>query len=52
MKILNLVVAILYSVFLLLILGSTTDSETAVGILILSAPVVVNWISFAYWPKI
>ena len=49
MKTLNLVMAIIYTVFLSLLALSGImdgDSELVVGTLMLSAPTVVNWITY------
>ena len=52
MKIANLVVAIIFSVmyFAFLTAGLVDgDDEIVLGILIISPPVILNWISFANW---
>lgn len=50
MKKLNLVVAIIYTVLLsLTVLNITDDVETLIGVMLISVPVVVNWIT---WSKL
>jgi len=54
MKILNLVIAIMYSIFLgiFLLQGlGTGDVELALGVILLSGPVAVNWINFFHFRK-
>ena len=51
MKVLNLVMAIVYTVIygiILLIAMSDSDMETVIGLILLSGPVVVNWITWSY----
>lgn len=52
MKTANLVIAIIYTVILASILAGSTDTETTVGVLLLSLPVIMNWISYSKWPKV
>lgn len=51
MKTANLVVSIIFSVILGLVLLYAEDVDTVIGVLMFSAPVVVNWMSWAKWPK-
>jgi hypothetical protein len=47
MKTLNLVMAIIYTVILLLVAFTADDYETAIGCILLSGPVVTNWITYS-----
>ena len=54
MKTLNLVMAIVYTVILgISFLGSlgSSDTDIAVGTIILSGPVVANWLTWNYLKK-
>jgi len=53
-KIANLVIAILFSIFLsfLLLIGLLDgDIDIIFGVILLSPPIVINWITFAYLMK-
>jgi len=52
MKILNLVSAIIFTVIyalLLLVAVMEYDYELFLGVVVMSVPVIVNWITFAMW---
>ena len=49
MKNFNLTVAIIYSIFLLwALVTSTDDGETMLGLIMIMVPVVANWMSYVY----
>jgi len=54
MKVANLVVAIIYTCIytLMIMTGMYNDGELVVGAIILSGPVVINWMSWNYLKKI
>lgn len=52
MKTANLVIAIIYTaIYALLVLSSPEDNMMLLGVMILSGPVVLNWLSYAKWPN-
>ena len=54
MKIFNLVIAIVYTLFLVIMAVSGAmagDSDLVIGTIMLALPVVSNWLSFYYWDK-
>lgn len=51
MKTANFVVALIYTIFLSLIMLTAEDVETLIGLLMFSVPVIINWISYSKWPN-
>jgi hypothetical protein len=49
MKTANLVIAIIYTFILAMVLFTTDDTDTVVGVFMISVPVIMNWISWKNW---
>lgn len=53
MKTANLVIAIIFTIIygLMFLVGISEDTDLMIGVILLSPPLVMNWLSWRNWPS-